>query len=66
MLQEFRNITEISSFPNPYNNKCTPYQKFNFNDLCYQKFLNELHQIFTAKIVVLGDVSVGKSSLVNR
>lgn len=66
MLQEYKSITEIINFPNPYSNKCTPYQKFDFKNSYFKTFRNELHHILTAKVVVLGDISVGKSSLINR
>ncbi|XP_044732523.1 ras-related protein Rab-34 [Chrysoperla carnea] len=63
----------IHEFPKPYSLDCTPYKDCDFSDLVKNACLNGLNlhtPIITGlkicKVIVLGDVAVGKTSLVNR
>lgn len=66
MLQEFNDVTKISTFPKPYHSKYTPYHT-DFNDFTSKSSMKDgMNHVIVAKVIVLGDISVGKSSLVNR
>lgn len=58
---------KIKTFPGPYKLECTPYQKLNFSEVTYRKCLEEeINWLKLSKVIVVGDVSVGKTSIVNR
>lgn len=66
MLQEFKDVIKITNLPKPYHSKFTPYHK-DINDFnCKSCMKDVINHVNIAKVIVLGDVSVGKSSLVNR
>lgn len=62
----------IDDFVKPYEMCCTPYYKLDFSEItkkmCYDG--NSKYKISTdmkvCKIIIVGDVSVGKTSIVNR
>ncbi|KAK4875199.1 hypothetical protein RN001_011621 [Aquatica leii] len=59
---------EITILPKPYNDECTPYNVYNF-DYETKKKVREcsdrnVNKVF--KVIVVGDVSVGKTCIVNR
>lgn len=57
----------INEFPEPYRLECTPYRKINFSEATYRKCLEEkINWLKLSKVIVVGDVSVGKTSIVNR
>lgn len=58
---------KINTFPGPYRVECTPYHKLNFSEITYRKCLEEkINWLKLSKVIVVGDVSVGKTSIVNR
>ncbi|XP_018561908.1 ras-related protein Rab-34 [Anoplophora glabripennis] len=57
----------INSFPEPYRLEYTPYHTINFSERAYKKCLEEkINWLKLSKVIVIGDVSVGKTSIVNR
>lgn len=66
-IPEDRKITKL---PKYYNNLCTtPYRNNDFSQIVYQKCNKGLYEctLFKiCKIIVIGDVCVGKTCLVNR
>lgn len=66
MLHEFKDVIKISNFPKPYHSKYTPYRQ-DFMEFNYKTSISEeSRNVNIAKVIVLGDIFVGKSSLVNR
>jgi GTPase SAR1 family protein len=55
---------EISVFPKPYN--YTPYNKFNFKTAIHGNCASFVCSLKVCKIIILGDVCVGKTSVLNR
>lgn len=66
MLREFSDILKIDSFPNPYDIVYTAHSELDFNEFCYQNRMKNTFCINAAKVIVIGDISVGKSSLINK
>lgn len=64
MVKDSKNILKIHTFPKPYDFEYTIYRQLDFNKFCYEN-CDTLH-IDTAKVIVIGDVSVGKTSLIKR
>lgn len=65
---EVSNDKQILSFPAPFKKDATPYQKYDFD-----KFVKEIcssqaaiSRLKISKTIFLGDVSVGKTALINR
>jgi hypothetical protein len=50
--------------PKPYN--YTPYNKFNFKTAIYGNCASFVCSLKVCKIIILGDVCVGKTSVLNR
>jgi hypothetical protein len=66
---------KLSVIPAPHDADCTPYsvseEEFSqkTRELCSTEVSNALHSshmVRVAKVIILGDMSVGKTSLVNR
>lgn len=62
---------KITQFPPPYDTGCTPYKKTDFSELTLQKCRNDAkyndgNWLKICKIIIIGDISVGKTSIVNR
>ncbi|KAJ8967754.1 hypothetical protein NQ314_002635, partial [Rhamnusium bicolor] len=62
---------KINAFPGPYKLECTPYHKLDFNKVTYRKCLEENKNTAASwfklcKVIIIGDVSVGKTCIVNR
>lgn len=66
--QKARNNRTINTFPPPYIEECTPYKIGDFSDWVKERTsdVKLTDSVLDSKIIVLGDVSVGKTSLVNR
>ncbi|XP_063983335.1 ras-related protein Rab-36 [Diachasmimorpha longicaudata] len=56
----------ISNWPPPFSGSITPYKEREFNNLVLQACSSASTAPRIAKVIVLGDVAVGKTSLVNR
>ncbi|XP_037906830.1 ras-related protein Rab-34 [Hermetia illucens] len=58
----------IDSFPPPYHKEVTPYSQDNFSDEVLKGYHRKVVSNFqnVCKVIVVGDVSVGKTALVNR
>lgn len=58
----------IPEFVLPYNSSATPYNNLDFDpevrELCQQELGS--HQLRVAKCIVVGDIAVGKTCLINR
>lgn len=60
----------INKFQSPFNINYTPYKNFDFkNDTI--KLCKDCHGVSgvsysTSKVIILGDASVGKTSIINR
>lgn len=62
---------QIQNFTRPYDICCTPYYKVEFSKITREVCADETQKnsfsnLKICKIIVLGDLSVGKSSIVNR
>lgn len=61
---------QIVSFPLPYTIQSSPYLQTDFKETtkkaCLTKFHSVVSSVKISKVIVLGDVSVGKTCLVNR
>lgn len=68
MRSEVPNDRQISNFPKPYKSNATPYMRNSFSrsviDVCRMSPISSSLRI--SKAIFLGDMSVGKTSLVNR
>ncbi|XP_011306338.1 ras-related protein Rab-34 [Fopius arisanus] len=56
----------ITNWPPPFSGSMTPYKEREFNNLVRQACASASTAPRIAKVIVLGDVAVGKTSLVNR
>ncbi|RWS08982.1 ras-related protein Rab-34-like protein [Dinothrombium tinctorium] len=67
---EYRLERAVASFPLPYNSDGTIYREYRFSrevrDFCEQEALDPKAQLRVAKCVVVGDIGVGKTCLINR
>ncbi|CAH0556020.1 unnamed protein product [Brassicogethes aeneus] len=69
MLSEVSEDRKLNKFPEPYKIEITPYKKMDFCENTYKfcKTENNLSNLFNiCKIIVVGDVSVGKTCIINR
>lgn len=66
MWAESRDIIKIANFPKPYNFEYSPHCQIDFNEFCCNNPQKGTYRINTAKVIVIGDISVGKSCLINR
>lgn len=72
MLSEKANEDrQINEFPFPYDETATPHRhRFNFDELTRKTCENNIESLKTSlhicKVIILGDVSVGKTSIVKR
>lgn len=61
---------KISEFPTPFREHCTPYKVKDFNisvkNTCSKENFITTTDLKIFKIIILGDVGVGKTSIVNR
>ncbi|KAJ8917580.1 hypothetical protein NQ315_000063 [Exocentrus adspersus] len=58
---------KITTFQGPYKMECTPYQQLDFTEMTYRKCSEEkINWLKLSKMIIIGDVSVGKTSIVNR
>lgn len=61
---------EIQEFPGPYKLECTPYYKLDFHgttkQTCSHSFKYFSTNLNIAKVILLGDVAVGKTCVVSR
>ncbi|KAB0794766.1 hypothetical protein PPYR_11605 [Photinus pyralis] len=59
---------DVTRFPKPYNLECTPYKQTDFDYLMKGKIEKcadcNVNKVF--KLIIVGDVSVGKTCIVNR
>nr|XP_042908993.1 ras-related protein Rab-34-like isoform X9 [Parasteatoda tepidariorum] len=64
---EERTITE---FPRPYNYDCSPHGEMNFSyrihSACHKINISKCEMLRLTKVIVVGDVAVGKTCLVRR
>lgn len=60
---------KIDKFPRPFSQDLTPYKQVDFlpkvKSACYS-YLPLMTGMKICKVIVLGDINVGKTSLVNR
>jgi GTPase SAR1 family protein len=60
----------VSIFPLAYDTLNTPYQKFRFDgpvrEYCDLEMMTPKSHLRVAKCVVVGDIAVGKTCLINR
>lgn len=60
----------ISGFPLPFLANCTPYSSENFDpavkDACCSENYVTTADLKICKVIILGDVAVGKTCIVNR
>lgn len=61
---------QIYKFPQPFKSNATPYWEQDFNEItksvCYSGTSAFLSSLKMSKVIILGDLSVGKTCLVNR
>lgn len=62
----------LHSFVKPFEMCCTPYYKLDFSEITKEMFKDENSknkigaEIKVCKLIIVGDVAVGKTSIVNR
>ncbi|KAK7794466.1 hypothetical protein R5R35_004691 [Gryllus longicercus] len=69
MQNEVQADRQISSFPKPYRSDATPYSGIDFDPYVKESCCSSTSLVAgltIAKVIILGDVAVGKTSLVNR
>lgn len=70
MFSEIPDNREIRAFPAPFRINCTPYEKRDFTEKVKNLSNDEITTISTClsicKVIVLGDVGVGKTCIVER
>ncbi|XP_015190063.1 PREDICTED: ras-related protein Rab-34 [Polistes dominula] len=57
---------QIKKWPPPFSSAITPYYERDFNDVVKQACAEKSFTLRISKVIVIGDVAVGKTSLVNR
>ncbi|XP_012230616.1 ras-related protein Rab-34 [Linepithema humile] len=57
---------QIIEWPPPFSSEITPYTENNFGGLIRRTCENKSLTLGISKVIVIGDVAVGKTSLVNR
>lgn len=70
ILREVPEGRKIAKFPSPFRKDCSPYNCENF-DLCVEDACSKENFFSTAdlkicKVIILGDLAVGKTCIVNR
>ncbi|GLH11287.1 Ras-related protein Rab6 [Gryllus bimaculatus] len=69
MQNEVKADRQITSFPKPYRSDATPYSGIDFDPYVKETCCSSTSLVAgltIAKVIILGDVAVGKTSLVNR
>lgn len=70
MLCEVPENRTIVDFPLPFRKSCTPYSTDNFENglksACSKENFVSTTDLNIFKVIVLGDVAVGKTCIVNR
>ena len=60
----------IEKYPLAYSSDATPYQKFRFDspvrEFCDRDIMTPKNHLRVAKCVVVGDIAVGKTCMINR
>lgn len=59
-------LNQIVNWPPPYSSSMTPYKERDFNNQVRRACSTTSTAPRISKVIVLGDVAVGKTSLVNR
>ena len=58
----------VSTFPSPYRGEATPYHRYHFDpevrEYCAQEQLSSILRV--SKCIVVGDIAVGKTCVINR
>ncbi|KAH0952132.1 hypothetical protein HN011_010906 [Eciton burchellii] len=57
---------QITNWPPPFSSEITPYTENDFGSLIRRTCENKSLTLRISKVIVIGDVAVGKTSLVNR
>ncbi|XP_033327477.2 ras-related protein Rab-34 [Megalopta genalis] len=66
MLEVARYDRQIDNWPPPFSSDITPYNETNFSTLVRRSCASKSLSLRISKTIIVGDVSVGKSCLVNR
>ncbi|KOX67362.1 Ras-related protein Rab-34 [Melipona quadrifasciata] len=66
MIEMARNDRQIENWPSPFSSDMTEYRRRDFEPIVRHSCKTKRVTLKIAKVIVIGDVSVGKSSLVNR
>ncbi|XP_078043079.1 ras-related protein Rab-34 [Augochlora pura] len=66
MLEVARYDRQIDNWPPPFSSDITPYTETNFSTLVRRSCASNSLSLRISKTIIVGDVSVGKSCLVNR
>lgn len=70
MLTEIADNRKIITFPMPFKVSCTPYEKYDFDEkiklLAREEKTTLSASLNICKMIVLGDVAVGKTCIINR
>ncbi|KAF3425964.1 hypothetical protein E2986_11977 [Frieseomelitta varia] len=64
MIEVARNDRQIENWPSPYSSDMTEYRERDFQSLVRHSCKTKRVTLKIAKAIVIGDVSVGKSSLI--
>lgn len=60
------NYRQIKTWPPPFSSTITPYCERDFDDVVKRTCAENPLTLRISKVIVIGDVTVGKTSLVNR
>ncbi|XP_076397692.1 ras-related protein Rab-34 [Megachile rotundata] len=66
MLEVARKERQIDNWPPPFSSDITLYNERNFDTIVRQSCMRKCITLKISKAIVIGDVSVGKSCLINR
>ncbi|XP_018364417.1 PREDICTED: ras-related protein Rab-34 isoform X2 [Trachymyrmex cornetzi] len=66
MKEEANDERQITDWPPPFSSETTPYNENDFGTLIRRTCENKSLTLRISKVIVIGDVAVGKTSLVNR